>query len=65
LIVLTTAIAFKDVLMNDALLPRKALALFIVVVLAWGINWSVTKQKPYRRSGLRPSEAGSLSRALW
>jgi drug/metabolite transporter (DMT)-like permease len=44
LIVLTTATAFKDVLMNDTLSPRKAFALFIVVVLAWGINWSVTKQ---------------------
>jgi drug/metabolite transporter (DMT)-like permease len=44
LIVLTAATAFKDVLMNDTLPPRKALALFIVVVLAWGINWSVTKQ---------------------
>jgi drug/metabolite transporter (DMT)-like permease len=30
--------------MNDTLSPQKAVALFIVVVLAWGINWSVTKQ---------------------
>ncbi|MCP4620908.1 MAG: DMT family transporter [Bradyrhizobium sp.] len=30
--------------MNDTLSPRKAFALFVVVVLAWGINWSVTKQ---------------------
>jgi drug/metabolite transporter (DMT)-like permease len=30
--------------MNDTLSPNKAIALFIVVVLAWGINWSVTKQ---------------------
>jgi drug/metabolite transporter (DMT)-like permease len=30
--------------MTPALSTRKATALFIVVVLAWGINWSVTKQ---------------------
>jgi drug/metabolite transporter (DMT)-like permease len=30
--------------MENALTPRKAVALFAVVVLAWGINWSVTKQ---------------------
>lgn len=30
--------------MNDHLSARNALALFVVVVLAWGINWSVTKQ---------------------
>lgn len=30
--------------MNDTLSPRNACALFIIVVLAWGINWSVTKQ---------------------
>ena len=30
--------------MNDTLSPRNAFALFVVVVLAWGINWSVTKQ---------------------
>jgi len=30
--------------MNPALSSRKATALFVVVVLAWGINWSVTKQ---------------------
>lgn len=29
--------------MNDSLSPAKAAALFIVVVLAWGTNWSVTK----------------------
>ncbi|WP_456834648.1 DMT family transporter [Bradyrhizobium sp. USDA 4522] len=29
--------------MNQSLSPAKAAALFIVVVLAWGINWSVTK----------------------
>jgi drug/metabolite transporter (DMT)-like permease len=28
---------------NDSLSPAKAAALFIVVVLAWGTNWSVTK----------------------
>ncbi|UFX43263.1 DMT family transporter [Bradyrhizobium sp. 41S5] len=28
---------------NSSLSPAKAAALFIVVVLAWGINWSVTK----------------------
>lgn len=30
--------------MNDSLSPNRAIALFIVVVLAWGTNWSVTKQ---------------------
>jgi len=30
--------------MNPPLSTRKATALFAVVVLAWGINWSVTKQ---------------------
>ena len=30
--------------MTPALSTRKATALFVVVVLAWGINWSVTKQ---------------------
>ena len=29
--------------MDQSLSPAKAAALFIVVVLAWGINWSVTK----------------------
>jgi len=29
---------------NDTLSPRNAFALFIIVVVAWGINWSVTKQ---------------------
>ncbi|MGL3214484.1 DMT family transporter [Bradyrhizobium sp. BR 1433] len=29
--------------MNQSLSPARAAALFIVVVLAWGINWSVTK----------------------
>ncbi len=29
--------------MNDSLSPAKAAILFIVVVLAWGTNWSVTK----------------------
>jgi drug/metabolite transporter (DMT)-like permease len=30
--------------MTPPLSPRRATALFVVVVLAWGINWSVTKQ---------------------
>jgi drug/metabolite transporter (DMT)-like permease len=30
--------------MTPALSTRKATALFVVVVLAWGVNWSVTKQ---------------------
>lgn len=30
--------------MNETLSPQKAAALFVVVVLAWGINWSVTKE---------------------
>lgn len=30
--------------MQNALTPHRAIALFAVVVLAWGINWSVTKQ---------------------
>jgi drug/metabolite transporter (DMT)-like permease len=34
---------FKDLAMN-ALSPRTAFILFSVVVLAWGVNWSVTKQ---------------------
>ena len=29
--------------MDQSLSPAKAAALFIVVVLAWGIHWSVTK----------------------
>ncbi|WGS18615.1 MULTISPECIES: DMT family transporter [unclassified Bradyrhizobium] len=29
--------------MNQSLSPAKAAALFVVVVLGWGINWSVTK----------------------
>jgi drug/metabolite transporter (DMT)-like permease len=36
-------IARKDAAVNESLSPAKAAALFIVVVLAWGINWSVTK----------------------
>lgn len=34
---------FKDSAMN-ALSPRAAVGLFLIVVLAWGVNWSVTKQ---------------------
>ena len=35
--------AFKDNAVNDSLSPAKAAILLTVVVLAWGINWSVTK----------------------
>lgn len=34
---------FKDSEMNS-LSPRAAVGLFLIVVLAWGVNWSVTKQ---------------------
>jgi drug/metabolite transporter (DMT)-like permease len=34
---------FKDLAMNS-LSPRTAIGLFLIVVLAWGVNWSVTKQ---------------------
>lgn len=34
---------FKDFAMNS-LSPRAAIGLFLIVVLAWGVNWSVTKQ---------------------
>jgi drug/metabolite transporter (DMT)-like permease len=34
---------FKDLAMNS-LSPRAAVGLFLIVVLAWGVNWSVTKQ---------------------
>jgi len=44
LIVFIQAAAFKDVLMNDTLSPHRAVALFVIVVLAWGTNWTVTKQ---------------------
>jgi drug/metabolite transporter (DMT)-like permease len=30
--------------MNATLSPRAAIGLFVIVVLAWGVNWSVTKQ---------------------
>ena len=30
--------------MNSSLSPRTAIGLFLIVVLAWGVNWSVTKQ---------------------
>lgn len=30
--------------MNSPLSPRTAVGLFLIVVLAWGVNWSVTKQ---------------------
>lgn len=30
--------------MNSSLSPRTAVGLFLIVVLAWGVNWSVTKQ---------------------
>jgi drug/metabolite transporter (DMT)-like permease len=36
-------VARKEAAVNQSLSPAKAAALFIVVVLAWGINWSVTK----------------------
>ncbi|WP_445819546.1 DMT family transporter [Bradyrhizobium sp. ISRA442] len=35
---------FKDLAMNTSLSPRAAVGLFVIVVLAWGVNWSVTKQ---------------------
>jgi len=35
---------FKDPAMNSSLSPRTAVGLFLIVVLAWGVNWSVTKQ---------------------
>lgn len=34
---------FKNFTMNS-LSPRAAIGLFLIVVLAWGVNWSVTKQ---------------------
>lgn len=34
---------FRDLKMNS-LSPRMAVGLFLIVVLAWGVNWSVTKQ---------------------
>ena len=30
--------------MNSSLSPRAAIGLFLIVVLAWGVNWSMTKQ---------------------
>lgn len=36
--------ACEDVAVNEPLSPARAIALFAVVVLAWGTNWSVTKQ---------------------
>jgi drug/metabolite transporter (DMT)-like permease len=35
---------FKDLAMNSSLSPRTAIGLFLIVVLAWGVNWSMTKQ---------------------
>src|SRR3954451_15257450 len=35
---------FKDFAMNSSLSPRAAIGLFLIVVLAWGVNWSMTKQ---------------------
>lgn len=35
---------FKDLAMNSSLSPRAAVGLFLIVVLAWGVNWSMTKQ---------------------
>ena len=35
--------ARKDTAVNQSLSPAKAAILFIIVVLGWGINWSVTK----------------------
>jgi drug/metabolite transporter (DMT)-like permease len=35
--------ACKDTAVNQSLSPAKAAVLFMVVVLSWGINWSVTK----------------------
>ena len=34
----------KDVAVHEPLTPARAFALFAIVVLAWGTNWSVTKQ---------------------
>jgi drug/metabolite transporter (DMT)-like permease len=34
---------FKDLAMKSPLSPRVAAGLFLIVVLAWGVNWSVTK----------------------
>jgi len=39
----TASDCFKDFAMNS-LSPRAAVGLFLVIVLAWGVNWSVTKQ---------------------
>ena len=40
----TTLDCFKDLAMNSSLSPRTAIGLFLIVVLAWGVNWSMTKQ---------------------
>jgi len=37
------SIARKDSAVNQSLSPAKAAVLFLIVVVAWGINWSVTK----------------------
>jgi len=34
---------FKDFAMNSVS-PRAAVGLFLIVVLAWGVNWTITKQ---------------------
>src|SRR5262249_379157 len=34
---------FKDLAMKSPLSPRAAAGLFLIVVLAWGVNWTVTK----------------------
>lgn len=36
--------AYKDPSMHAPLSPRAAIGLFAIIVLAWGVNWSVTKQ---------------------
>jgi drug/metabolite transporter (DMT)-like permease len=35
---------FKDPAMKAPLSPHAAVGLFLIVVLAWGVNWSMTKQ---------------------
>lgn len=45
----------------NSLSPRAAIGLFLIVVLAWGVNWSVTKQlvQFLPRCGRQRSGAGS------
>lgn len=40
----TVSGCFKDLAVNSSLSPRTAIGLFLIVVLAWGVNWSMTKQ---------------------